>query len=98
MKYELTLFTMPFCSYCNGLKKRLDELNISYLDFDVIENREDWLKIVDKIGIDILPTSYIKVSGQNDGRFYIPGKDYQTEDEIVEIIKTYFNDNTKGDL
>jgi len=93
MKYELTLFTMPFCSYCNGLKKRLDELKIIYLDFDVIENREEWLKIVEKIGVDILPTSYINNIETNDGRFFIPGKDYQTEDEIVNIIKTYFNNN-----
>lgn len=93
MKYELTIFTTSFCSYCNGLKKRLDELNIPYLDFDVIINREDWLKIVEKIGIDILPTSYIKEKNNDDGTFYIPGKDYQTEDEIVEIIKGYFNNN-----
>lgn len=93
MNYELTIFTVPFCSYCNRLKKSLDELNIPYLDFDVIENREDWLKIVEKIGIDILPTTYIKETGSEDGMFYIPGKDYQTDVEIVEIIKTYFNNN-----
>jgi len=90
MKYNLTLFTMPFCSYCNGLKKRLDELNIPYLDYDVIENREDWLLIVEELGIDILPTTYINEVDNDKGVFFIPGKDYQTEDEILEIIKTYF--------
>jgi len=91
MKYDLTIFTIPFCSYCNRLKKRLDELNIPYLDYDVIENSEDWLLIIDEIGTNILPTTYINDINNNQGKFFIPGKDYQTEDDIVEIIKTYFN-------
>jgi len=50
-----------------------------------------WLKIVETIGVDILPTTYINNIDNDEGQFYIPGKDYQTEDEIVNIIKTYFN-------
>lgn len=90
MEYEITLFTIPQCNYCNGLKKRLEELKIPYNDFDVIKFREDWLKIIQQIGVDILPTIYVKERADLKGVFYIPGKDYFTEDEIVEILKRYF--------
>jgi hypothetical protein len=67
----------------------LSELNIPYIDFDVIKFRQEWLLIVEKIGVDILPTSLIKDVNSDDGKFFIPGQDYETEDEIVEILKSY---------
>ena len=86
MKYELTIFGSPFCHYCESLKKRLDGLNIIYFDFNVDLNREEWEKIVSFLGIDILPTIYLKDVETNTTNFYLPGRDYKKEDEIIEIL------------
>lgn len=86
---ELILFTYTGCKYCNSLKEKLTLENISFFDFDVIKNREEWLKIVSQLPIDIVPTIYIKEDGQYSGKFYQPTIDYMEEHEILEIIKNY---------
>jgi glutaredoxin len=87
--YQITLFTFKNCKYCNSLKQKLDDNGILYFDFDVEINREDWLEIVKEIGIDIVPTVYIKEVEKDVGVFYVPGRDYYLEDEIFGIIKSY---------
>lgn len=86
---ELIVFTYSDCKYCNSLKNRLKEANIDFFDFDVIKNRPEWLEIVNQAGIDIVPTVYIKEKNSEKGTFYQPGRDYNDEDEIFEIIKNY---------
>ena len=86
MKEKLTLFTVPYCSYCVTLKEKLNKENIPFFNFDVEENRTEWLQIVGKIGVDILPTVYIIEENKEVGTFYIPGKDFKSEDEIFDII------------
>lgn len=86
---ELILFTYYDCKYCKSLMKRLDNENIPYFIFDVIKNRVEWLEIVNRIGIDIVPTIYIKDEDEENGKFYQPNRDYKNEDEIFEIIKSY---------
>lgn len=93
MRPELIIFTYSDCKYCNSLKKRMDDENIPYFDFDVIKNRSEWLEIVSQIGVDIVPTVYMKEKDGDKGIFYQPGKDYKDEDEIFEIIKN----NSKKD-
>ena len=86
---QLTLFTFKFCKHCNLLKEKLDKENIEYFDFDVEKHREYWLEIVEIIGIDIVPTVYIKEENKDIGVFYIPGRDFYLEEEILGIIRSY---------
>lgn len=86
---QFTLFTYKNCKYCNSLKKKLDEENIKYFDFDVEVNRNDWLEIVKEIGVDIVPTVYILEEDKDVGVFYVPGVNYYLEEEIFDIIRSY---------
>ena len=86
---KLVLFTYVTCGHCNSLKKRLTDESIPFLNVDVVENRSDWLLIVEQIGIDIIPTVYIKDVGNDPGTFFQPGRDFKDEDEMVEIIKKH---------
>lgn len=88
---KLILFTYNECKYCKSLMKRLDDNHIPYFNFDVIKNRTEWLEIVSRIGIDIVPTIYIKENDNDSGKFYQPNRDYKDEDEIFEIIKNHSN-------
>jgi hypothetical protein len=43
--------------------------------------------VVEQTGHNVLPTIFIKKENSEEGPVYIPGRDYQIEDEIVEILK-----------
>lgn len=89
MPNNIVLFTLNGCDHCVNLKKRLSKLSIPYKEIETTENEVLWDKIVEETGHDLLPTTLI-MNDENDESFiYIPGVDYQTEDEIVEIIKSY---------
>ena len=89
MSNKIILFTLSDCIYCSSLKNRLDDLSISYNEIDVDLNPEIWDKVVEQTGEDSTPTTFIIREDNDVGLVFVPGIDYQTEDEIVEIIKTY---------
>lgn len=85
----IIIFTLNGCGHCKILKKKLDKLSILYTDIEVTENETIWKQVVEQTGHDVLPTVFIKKENGDDGPVYVPGRDYQNEDEIIEIIKTY---------
>lgn len=88
MSKKLVILTMMGCPYCKNLKKTLDELNIEYTDVDVDSNPKIWNQVVEQTQQQVLPMVYVTDGESNEGRIYIPGTDYEEEDEIIEIIKT----------
>lgn len=93
---ELVVFTYSNCKYCNSLKDRLNDNDIRYFDFDVVKNRSEWVKIIEKDGTDIIPSVYIKGNDDEKGKLYQPGRDFKDENEIFEIIKSYLDNEKKG--
>jgi glutaredoxin len=92
MANTIVIFTLNGCSHCHSLKERLDEINIPYLDVEITQNEKIWEQVVEQTGEDLIPTVFIKQSDSDDGYIYIPGKDFQSEDEIVEKIKKHYNE------
>jgi glutaredoxin len=85
----IIIFTLNECGHCQSLKKRLQELSIEFTEIEIGVNDEIWTQVVRQTGQDVIPTVFIKKENDENGPVYVPGRDYQSEDEIVEIIKTY---------
>lgn len=84
---SIVIFSLDGCLHCKNLKNSLNKLNISFIDVEIGQNQKLWDKVVEQTGHNVLPTVFIKQENTEDGPVYIPGRDYQTEDEIVEILK-----------
>lgn len=87
---RVIIFTMSDCIYCQRLKKRLDQISIPYINADISENSELWEEVVNQTKQDVVPTVFITPEDSDTGQLFVPTIDYQTEDEIVEIIKKHF--------
>lgn len=87
-KNKIYIFTMDSCHHCTSLKKRLSDINIEYVEIEVNLNRDLWDTVVKQVGTNFVPTIFIKPQKSDNGAIYVPTKDFQTEDEIVEIIKS----------
>jgi glutaredoxin len=93
MTDKLYIFTLDGCGFCTSLKNRLSEVSIPFTEIEVNANPHIWNQVVTQTENDALPTIYIQKEGGNTGPVYVPGKDYDSEDEIIEILQNYF----KGD-
>ena len=86
---NIIVFTLNGCGHCVELKKSLIELEIDYTEIVVDDNEEIWNQVINQTGHNSLPTVFVSLNGEEDGPVFVPGRDYQSKDEIVEIIKTY---------
>jgi glutaredoxin len=89
------IFTLNGCLHCTYIKTKLTELSILFHDIEITQNRQLWEQIISQTGYDITPTILIQESNDNSGLVYIPGRDFQSSDEIIEIIKNQYLE--KGD-
>lgn len=87
MSSSIVIFTLNGCFHCKNLKNRLNELNIPFIDVEIGQNQKLWDQVVEQTGHNVLPTIFIKKENTEEGPVYVPGRDYETEDEIVEILK-----------
>jgi glutaredoxin len=86
---SIVIFTLNGCSHCQSLKQKLKEISIDFTEIEVNANEDIWKQVVNQTGEDVLPTVFIKKENDENGPVYVPGRDFQSEDEIVEIIKSY---------
>lgn len=87
---KLVIFTLDGCYHCNSLKKRLDDINLTYKEIEINQNPEVWSEIVKLTKEELLPTILVCPDDSDDGHIFVPSINYKTEDEIVEIIRNYF--------
>jgi len=77
------------CSACAELKCELSNLKIPYNELYIHEYRNIWEQVVKQTGLRNLPTIFIQEEQSEIGPVYIPGRDFETKDEIINIIKGY---------
>jgi len=95
---EITVYSLPYCQYCNLLKGTLDKLEIPYTDVDVDLNpiMGDWLE--DNLKTESFPIIYFK---KREGEYiYILSETnletlngvriFNTIDEALEILLQYY--------
>ena len=85
---KVYVFTLNSCGHCQVLKKELRELAIEFSDVEISQNPDIWKNIIEQTKEDILPTVFIQTGDDGSGTVYIPGKDFQSNEEIIKIIKT----------
>lgn len=88
---KVVIFTMDSCPYCLNLKNNLNNLNIDFVEMDIHENKVFWGYIVKQVNDDVVPMVFLGKDDEDEGEIYVPGRDYNEESEIVEIVKKYMN-------
>ena len=95
---EITIYTLPYCDYCNILKGALNKLKIPYKDVDVDHNSAmgDWLE--NNLKTESFPIIYFK---KRDGEYIYILSDtdletlngvriFNTIEEALEILTQYY--------
>jgi len=95
---EITVYSLPYCQYCNLLKDTLDKLKIPYTDVNIDLNpiMGDWLE--DNLKTESFPIVYFK---KREGEYiYILSETnletlngiriFNTIDEALEILLQYY--------
>jgi glutaredoxin len=83
----IAIFTLNGCVHCAELKEKLNELTIPFHDIEISKNRPIWEKIIAQTGYDLLPTIFISTDNEGNGLVYTPGRDFQSINDVIEIIK-----------
>ena len=95
---EITVYSLPYCDYCNLLKGTLDKLEIPYTDIDVDTNvlMGDWLENNLKtesypiIYFRKSPGEYIYILSHTDLETLNGVRIFTTIDEAIEILLQYY--------
>jgi glutaredoxin len=96
MTNELLIFTLENCGRCVKLKERLKNESIPFREIEVGKNKAIWNQVVEQTKNEYLPSFYIKQEGTNKGPFFCPERDFNTDDEAVNIIKGYMTKEEGG--
>ena len=89
---KILIFTLNSCIHCQELKEKLTELLIPFDDVEITLNRSLWDYIISQTGSDLLPTVFIKDGEDDSGLIYVPGRNFQSNDEIIEIIRNRYRE------
>ena len=95
---EITIYSLPYCDYCNLLKGTLDKLEIPYTDVDVDMNvlMGDWLEENLKtesypiIFFRKLPGEYIYILSETNLETLNSVRIFNTIEEAIEILAQYY--------
>ena len=89
---NIYVFTLNGCSHCSYIKTKLNEISIPFHDVEITQNRQLWDQIILQTGYDLIPTIFIQDEKDGSGLVYTPGRDFQTPDEMIEIIKNQYRE------
>jgi hypothetical protein len=85
----IIIFTLNGCSHCTELKKKLTLNKIKYNEIEVGGNPKIWDKVVEQTGFNTLPTVYVALGEGDEGPVFVPERDYENHDELIEKLKKY---------
>lgn len=86
MDTKYYIFTMRGCEYCQSLLDKLDSLGIQYIDVKTEDHPDVWYDLSTQTQNDALPVLVIRDGVTDHGRALTPVKDFDTINELVEII------------
>ena len=82
-KDKIIIYSNETCPYCKQVKERLDKEKIKYTNKFTSKNQEEWGEVVDLLGMAQVPV----VCYENN--YFVPARDFNNEDHLVQIIKNY---------
>lgn len=88
--YEIMIFSLNTCNHCVQLKNELKNKNYPFTEIEITSNEDLWDQVVNQTNDNIVPTVFIRKNNTDEGIIYIPGKDFNSPEELIEKIKKYF--------
>ena len=85
---EVFVFSLSDCIHCKDLKTKLNNSKISFKDLDIDQHESIWEEILKQTGDNVVPTVCL-YDGNEKAHIFVPGKDFNNGDEVIEIIKKY---------
>lgn len=88
----LILYTMKGCPWCDLMKSKLREENISFVNRDINKYKEEYDMFVKITKSELIP-AFMIIEGEKDNEtplIYVPDKDFDDIDQGVKIIKEHF--------
>ena len=92
MSKTIIVFSMDGCTHCKSLKKRLTSEGLEYNEIEVLKNKSIWDSVVEQTKLDYVPTVFIRSEGSPNGPVFCPERDFENEDELLELIKFHLNE------
>ena len=89
MNKEIIIYTMSTCSYCEEIKKLLNEKNIKFTEKDKIEFAGEWYQVAQLTGMPMFPTICIR------GEYFIPNRDFQNPTQLLNLAEYMISEEYK---
>ena len=86
---NIIVFTLDGCHHCKELKKKLIAEKIEFQEIEVTMNNQIWDEVVKQTGHNALPTVYISLDMGDEGPVFVPERDYESHEDLIEKIKNY---------
>ena len=80
---NITIYTNSTCGYCKQLKDELTKNKIEFKEKLTSELTAEWQDVVNLTGLPTTPTIKYKEE------YFVPGRDYQTPQQLVNILKVF---------
>ena len=82
---KIIIYTNEQCSYCKQIKEELNKNGFGYKENLTKDQTEKWQEIVNLTGMAIVPTV------EYNDEFFIPGRDFQNAQQLINILETFKN-------
>tara|TARA_R100000808_G_scaffold16804_1_gene37639 strand:+ start:56 stop:454 length:399 start_codon:yes stop_codon:yes gene_type:complete len=78
-----TIYTSKNCGYCATVKDKFKEKEVEFIEKERSEHANEWMQVSRLTGLPTFPTI------EFNSNYYVPNRDFQSPDQIVEFIKNW---------
>ena len=83
MAKKVTIYISKNCGYCTTIKEKFNEKEVKFTEKDTKEYNNEWNEVIRLTGLPTTPTI------EFNNNYYIPGRDFNSPDQIVDYIKDW---------
>ena len=83
MAKKATIYTSKNCGYCTTIKEKFNEKEVKFTEKEISEHNGEWNEVSRLTGLPTTPTI------EFNNNYYIPGRDFNSPDQIVDYIKEW---------
>ena len=83
MAKKVTIYISKNCGYCTTIKEKFDEKEVKFTEKEISEHNGEWNEVSRLTGLPTTPTI------EFNNNYYIPGRDFQNPDQIINYIKNW---------
>ena len=86
---KATIYTNENCGFCTTMKNKFKEQDVEFIEKERSDNTDEWFEVSRLTGLPTFPTI------EFNGEYYVPGRDFQNADQIINHIKNW-DDNSNN--